>query len=112
MAPAPNGVATGLSLDLVFVDACKAAVGGSDHCWPTVQSWRNACCGVWALRGLLKPCACTGGPSLRSAWRMSMGWLVWNWGERWAHQEWVVPIGALNCSSPMALSEAIAWRDI
>jgi hypothetical protein len=83
MAPAPNGVATGLSLDLVFVDACKAAVGGSDHCWPTVQSWRNACCGVWALRGLLKPCACTGGPSPRSAWRMFMGWLVWSWGEGW-----------------------------
>jgi hypothetical protein len=47
MAPAPNGVATGLTLDLVFVDACKAAVGGSDHCWPTVQSWLSACCGVY-----------------------------------------------------------------
>ncbi len=44
MAPAPNGVATGLTLDLVFVDDSKAAVGGSARCWPTIQSWRNACC--------------------------------------------------------------------
>jgi hypothetical protein len=73
MAPAPNGVATGLTLDLVCVDACKAAVGGSDRCWPTVQNWRNAYCGAWALRRFLKPCACTGGPSPRSAWRMFMG---------------------------------------
>jgi hypothetical protein len=83
MAPAPNGVATGLTLDLVFVDACRAAVGGSDRCWPIVQSWRNACYGAWALRRFLKPCACTGGPSTRSAWRMSMGWPVWNWGASW-----------------------------
>jgi hypothetical protein len=82
MAPAPNGVATGLTLDLVFVDACKAAVGGSDRCWPIVQSWRNVCCGVWALRGFPRPCACTGGPISRSAWRMCMGWPVLNWGER------------------------------
>ena len=46
MAPATTGVATGLTLGLVFVDACKAAVGGSDHCWLIVQSWRNACCGA------------------------------------------------------------------
>ena len=46
MAPAPNGVATGLTLDLVFVDACKAAAGGWDRCWPTVQCWWNPCCGV------------------------------------------------------------------
>jgi hypothetical protein len=32
MAPGPDGVATGLTLDLVFVDACKAAVDGSDRC--------------------------------------------------------------------------------
>ena len=83
MAPATTGVATGLTLGLVFVDACKAAVGGSDRCWPTVQSWRSAYCGAWALRRFLKPCACIGGPSPRSAWRMSMGWLVWNRGERW-----------------------------
>jgi hypothetical protein len=53
MAPASDGVATGLTLDLVCVDACKAAVGGSDRCWPTVQSWRNVCCGVCcsAIRG-------------------------------------------------------------
>jgi hypothetical protein len=72
MAPALNGVATGLTLGLVFVDACKAAVGGSDRCWPIVQSWRSAYCRVWALRGFLKPCACTGGHSPRSAWRMSI----------------------------------------
>jgi len=83
MAPALAGVARGLTLDLVFVDACKAAVGESDRCWPTVQSWRNVCCGAWALRRFLKPCACTGGPSPKSAWRMSRGWLVLNWGERW-----------------------------
>ena len=53
MAPGPDGVTTGLTLDLVFVDACKAAAGGSDRCWPTVQSWRNACCGACcsAIRG-------------------------------------------------------------
>ena len=83
MAPAPAGVATGLTLEIVFVDACKAAVGGSDRCWPTVQSWWNVCCGAWDLRQFPQPCACTGGPSPRSAWRMSMGWLVLNWGEGW-----------------------------
>jgi hypothetical protein len=40
--------------------------------------------------------------SPRSVWRMSMGWLVWNWGERWARLEWVVAIGALYCVTPMA----------
>jgi len=109
MVPASDGVATGLTLDLVFLDACKAAVGGSDRCWPTVQSWRNACCGAccsvirawccwmgpvptplpdpccsaWVWRRFPRPCACTGGPSPRSAWRMFMGWLVLNWGDRW-----------------------------
>jgi hypothetical protein len=103
MAPAPTGVATGLTLKIVFVDACKAAVGGSDRCWPTVQSWRSACSGVLALRRFSRTCACTGGPSPRSAWRRSMGWLVWNWGEGWgAHLEWVAPIGGVPCASPMA----------
>ena len=82
MALAPAGVATGLTLGLVFVDACKVAVGGSARCWPTVQSWRNACCGAWALRRFPRPCACIGGASPRSAWRMSMGWPVLNKGER------------------------------
>jgi hypothetical protein len=103
MAPAPNGVATGLTLGLVCVDACKAAVDGSDRCWPTVQSWRNACCGAWALRRFPQPCACIGGPSPRSAWRMFMGWLVSNWGEGWgADLEWVVLIGGVHCPIPMA----------
>ncbi len=42
MAPASTGVATGLTLEIVFVDACKAAVGGSDRCWPTVQNGAGA----------------------------------------------------------------------
>jgi hypothetical protein len=54
-------------------------------CWmgPEPTLLPDPCCGVWALRRFQQPCACTGGPSLRTAWRMFMGWLVWNWGERW-----------------------------
>ena len=32
MASASDGVATGLTFEIVFVDACKAAAGGSACC--------------------------------------------------------------------------------
>ena len=54
-------------------------------CWmgPEPILLTGPCCGVWALRRFPRPCACSGGPSTRTAWRLSMGWPVLNWGERW-----------------------------
>jgi hypothetical protein len=80
-----------------------APSGGGGAGWARCQSrCRRLYGALGALRRFPQLCACTGGPSLRSAWRLSMGWPVWNWGEGWAHLEWVVPIGGVHCVNPMA----------